>query len=99
MALSFFNLEVGKGLGFIITSGDTVKDITGGTLTMLTNGHSSFPLSLVCGVSGTCEYTLQFNDFPRPGDWLGQLRVSVGGETTYTSTFQITAKPTLEQPV
>ena len=99
MAISFFHLEVGKGLGFIITSGDTIKDLSGGTITLLTNGHSSFPMSIVSAGSGAIEYTLQINDFPKPQDLLGQLRVSLPGtppETTYTSTFQVTAKPTLE---
>ena len=96
--VSLFAAEIGKALNFIITSGGTVLDLTGGNLTMLLNNGEQYSATVVSALSGTVQYTVSAGDFQDGFNkrHTGQFRLSFGTNRFYTSTFELIVRKTLE---
>jgi len=95
--LSVWDLEVGKALNFIITSGVSVVDLTGANVTMVLDNGRHYAMSTISAASGTVRYTVSLNDFKTHRQLLGQLRVSFGTNRFYSSTFEFIIRRSIDK--
>jgi hypothetical protein len=95
--LSVWDLEVGKALQFIVTSGSSALDLTGAVVTMLLDDGKTYPATIISAASGTVKYTTSSGDFLTHRNLIGQLRVSFGTNRYYTSTFELIIRKSIDQ--
>jgi hypothetical protein len=95
--LSVWDLEVGKALNFIITSGVSVLDLTGANVTMVMDDGRNYPMSTISAASGTVRYTVSQQDFKSNRQLIGQLRVSFGTNRFYSSTFELIVRRSIDK--
>ena len=87
--ISVWDLDVGKALNFIITSGPSALDLTGANVTMMLDNGIDYAMTVVSAGSGTVTYAVSARDFVRPKNLIGQLRVSFSTNVFHTSTFEL----------
>lgn len=98
-SVSLWDVTIGKGLNFIITSGDGVLDLTGALgVTMHVNNGRTYPMEILSALSATVRYVVSANDFPTERRLLGQLVVSFGAANQFpTSTFEIIVRKSIQK--
>lgn len=87
--LSVWDLEIGKALQFIITSGTSALDLTGANVTMYMDDGNTYPATIISAGSGTVKYAVSAQDFKTNKNLRGQLMISFGTNRFLTSTFEL----------
>lgn len=96
--LSVWDLDLGKTINFILTSGDGALHLSGGTVTMILDDGREYVCSTISAGSGTVEYTVSAQDFRQRRDLIGQLRVSFSTtKRFYTSTFELVVRRSIDK--
>jgi len=90
--ISVWDLDVGKALNFILTSGPSALDLTGANVTMMLDNGIGYAMEVISSFSGTVRYTVSSRDFMRPKNLIGQLRVSFSTNVFHTSTFELVVR-------
>jgi hypothetical protein len=96
-ALSFWDLDVNKSLNFILTSGDSILNLSGATVTMQLNDGSNYGMTVVSAASGTVQYIVGKKDFCESRNYVGQMRVSFGESRFYSSTFEMIVRQSVQR--
>lgn len=98
--ISFAAGTVGLGIPFVIYDGiSLLSDPASATVTWLCNDGTTRRLSLVSALSAEFLWTTGVGEFRVPARQIGQLRVSVGTGTFWTSSFSLHVHPTLARQI
>lgn len=90
--ISIWDADIGKAIGFLITSGASALNLSGANITMQLDNGRSYAVSIVSAHDGKVEYTVCAGDFTVNRNLIGQLRVSFGTTRYHTSTFDIVVR-------
>lgn len=96
--MTFYDLDVGQTLQFLLRLNGAIANLTGGTVALLVNFGDGNPTVFPCTVpspatAGIAERVVAAVDFAgRPGRYTGQVRVTYPTLTLHSPPFGLIAK-------
>lgn len=97
--ISFAAGTVGLGIPFVLYDGISLLSSAGtATITWFMDDGSLRVLSLASAASAEFTWTTSALEFRIPTHMVGQLRVSIGVGTFWTSSFTVAVHPVIRRP-